>query len=108
MGYLLGGIAPLLILCKVSAAMSSRQVRDQDRLGLTTAQCRAGRALVGWDQTQLAEASGVSRGTIVGFESGRRIPIAENLGNLKKALEDAGVKFINTTKEVGVVLRIEP
>lgn len=61
---------------------------------MNAAQCRAGRALIGWSQDQLADASKVSVTTIRNFERGASIPIAANLHVLRNALEAAGVEFI--------------
>ncbi|MFL6835084.1 MAG: helix-turn-helix transcriptional regulator, partial [Xanthobacteraceae bacterium] len=40
---------------------------------------RTARAMLGWSQSQLAEAAGVSRATVVDFERGLRIPHRNNL-----------------------------
>jgi transcriptional regulator with XRE-family HTH domain len=60
------------------------------------AQCRAGRALVNWTQPHLAEAAGVSPSTLRDFESGKRVPIANNLAAIRSALEAAGITFLDT------------
>lgn len=57
-------------------------------------QCRAARAWLGWSQQQLANKSGVSASTVRDFETGRRIPIANNLRAIRRALEDAGIQFL--------------
>ncbi len=59
------------------------------------AQCRAARGLLGWKQTDLAEASKVSIATIRGFESGKTIPYRGTQLLLRQALESAGVEFID-------------
>jgi transcriptional regulator with XRE-family HTH domain len=61
---------------------------------LTPSQCRGARAMVGWSQTQLAEAAKVSRPTVVDFERGARTPYPNNLAAIRTALEAAGVEFI--------------
>jgi transcriptional regulator with XRE-family HTH domain len=50
--------------------------------------------MLGWSQGQLAEASRVSRPTIVDFERGSRAPYQNNLQAIRAALEAAGVEFI--------------
>jgi transcriptional regulator with XRE-family HTH domain len=50
--------------------------------------------LLGMDQAALAAAANVSRNTIVSFESGQRIPGANNLAAIQRALETAGVIFV--------------
>ncbi len=61
---------------------------------ITREQCRAGRALVDWTQTQLANAAHLGLSTIRDFEKDRRIPGHNNLLGIKAALEAAGVEFI--------------
>ena len=61
---------------------------------LTREQCRAGRALLDWLQSELAEAAHLSLSTIRDFEKGRRVPTHNNLVAIKQAMEAAGVQFI--------------
>lgn len=61
---------------------------------MTPAQCRAARALLNWTQPHLAEAAGVSPSTLRDFESGKRIPIANNLAAIRTALATAGVTLL--------------
>lgn len=61
---------------------------------ITTEQCRAARALLGWSQTNLAEAASTATKTIADFERGARIPYERTLQDLKDALEKAGIEFI--------------
>ncbi|WP_020187638.1 helix-turn-helix transcriptional regulator [Methylopila sp. 73B] len=68
---------------------------------ITPAQSRAARALLNWSQPELAEASKASVSTVRDFETGKRTPIANNLGAIRDALEAAGVELI----EGGVKLR---
>ncbi|SIT53136.1 XRE family transcriptional regulator (modular protein) [Mesorhizobium prunaredense] len=63
-------------------------------MGISSAQCRAGRALIGWSQDQLAMASKVAKATIANFEAGKRAPYDRTLLDLQAALETAGVEFI--------------
>lgn len=50
--------------------------------------------MLGFSQTQLAEAASVSRQTVVDFERGARTPYPNNLDAIRTALEAAGVEFI--------------
>ena len=70
-------------------------------------QMRAARALLGWTQRGLAKASGVSEPTIKLMESrGTRRSAMANVMAVKKALEDAGIVFIDPNGEgAGVRLR---
>lgn len=64
-------------------------------MSITVAQVRAARGLLGWSQTDLASASGVSRPTIADFEAGKRTPYARTIDELRRSLERAGVEFID-------------
>jgi transcriptional regulator with XRE-family HTH domain len=57
-------------------------------------QCRAARAWLNWSQTELATKAQVSNSTLRDFEAGRRVPIANNLLAIRRALEDAGMEFL--------------
>lgn len=75
---------------------------------LPPAQSRAARALIGWSQTDLANASRVSISTIRDYETEKRQPIANNLAAIRAALEQAGVQFLDngdTAGGPGVALR---
>lgn len=65
---------------------------------MTREQSRAARGMLDWSQAKLADASGVSLRTIVHFEAGRRTPIANNLMAIQRALEAAGVEFIQENR----------
>lgn len=69
-------------------------------------QLRAARALLGWSQERLAEASGVSIPTIKRLEPGEGLvqTRVDTLDKLRRALEAAGVDFTNGG-EPGVKLR---
>lgn len=62
---------------------------------ITPEQCRAGRALLGWGQDELADKAKVALKTLVDFERGNRSPRDATLNNLQSALERAGVDFID-------------
>lgn len=80
---------------------------------LTAAQIRAARALLGWSQPTLAQASGLSLPTIVRME-GQQGPgrsAATNVDAVQRALQDAGVIFLGPNElhqgGPGVRLRLE-
>ncbi len=63
-------------------------------MDITSAQCRAARGLVNLTQQDLADASRVSKRTIVSFESDTSAPNPATLEAVRRALEAAGVEFI--------------
>jgi predicted transcriptional regulator len=67
------------------------------RLTLTSEQVRAARALLRWEQLDLAKASAVSLPTIKRLEirPGRITSYASTLSALSSALENAGIEFID-------------
>jgi transcriptional regulator with XRE-family HTH domain len=62
---------------------------------ISAAQLRAARGLLGWSQSDLAEAAKIGRATIADFESGKRDPYVRTIDELRAALEAAGVEFTN-------------
>ena len=73
---------------------------------ISPAQSRAARGLLEWSQVQLATAASVSESTIRDFEKGRRVPSVNNLAAIRRALETAGVIFVEENGEgPGVRLR---
>jgi predicted nucleotidyltransferase len=61
---------------------------------LTPATCRAGRALLGISQAELARRAGLSRLTVADFERAARMPIPANLAAIRSALEAAGIDLL--------------
>ncbi len=61
---------------------------------LTPEMCRAGRALLGISQAQLARAAGVSRLTIAHFERAASKPIPVSLAAIRSALESSGIELL--------------
>jgi len=61
---------------------------------MTPAQIRAARALLGWKQTDLAEASGVSEISIKNVERGATDARGSTLSKIQAALEAAGIEII--------------
>ncbi|MGH6774621.1 helix-turn-helix domain-containing protein [Brucella tritici] len=64
-------------------------------MNITASQIRAARGLLDWSQQQLATTANVGLSTIRSFETGKRVPIANNLHAIRTALESAGVIFID-------------
>ena len=65
------------------------------------AQLRAARGLLGWSQSQLAKVSDVGLSTVRRMEGsdGPLRGTAENVWKVQRALEDAGVIFIDENDE---------
>lgn len=76
-------------------------------MSITAEQIRAARALLDWSARETAERSGVSLPTIQRAErpDSRYATQSRTLLDLQRAFEAAGVEFIGTETEPGVVLR---
>ena len=57
-------------------------------------QLRAARALLGWSQDQLSDASSIPKRTIARLELGEVTPQRRTVDTLRATLESAGVEFI--------------
>jgi DNA-binding XRE family transcriptional regulator len=80
---------------------------------VTSAQIRMARAALAWTVRDLAEKAGVHRNTIVRVEAGDASPHGSTYAVIRRALEDAGVVFIDAEDGVhsgGAALRcgVEP
>jgi transcriptional regulator with XRE-family HTH domain len=64
-------------------------------LGMSPEQSRAARGWLGWSQTELAKRASVSLSTVRDFENAHRVPIANNLDALRRAIEGAGIELLN-------------
>ena len=62
---------------------------------LTSAQCRAARALLNWSQQDLANHAAVGIVTVHQLEAGLSQPRRATLDVIRRALEAAGVEFID-------------
>lgn len=81
---------------------------EQQRDRVLREQIRAARALLGWDQTRLAEAAGVSVITVKRFEASDAAVSAETLGKIRGAVESAGVEFVIGDGHIGVIRLTKP
>jgi transcriptional regulator with XRE-family HTH domain len=61
---------------------------------LTPKQSKAARGLIGWSQSELADAAKVGRSSVADFEAGRDVS-QEIRGKMRAALTRAGIEFIN-------------
>lgn len=62
---------------------------------MTSAQVRAARGLLNWTVRDLAEKAGVHRNTVTNVETERYAGDPDTLAAIRKALEKAGVEFLN-------------
>jgi transcriptional regulator with XRE-family HTH domain len=62
---------------------------------ITSAQCRAARGLLDWTQQELADRAGLGIVTVRQFEAGLNEPRRATLEVIRRALETAGVEFID-------------
>lgn len=84
----------------LSSTIAVHEGRLHKPLMLSPAQCRAARALLNMTQAELANRSHLSHTTIRGFEAGSRSPTHNNLAGIRRALEEAGVRFTRTGVEL--------
>ncbi len=71
-------------------------VKERSIVTITSEQSRAARGLLDWSQTTLATRANLSESTVRDFEKGRRVPSINNLAALRRALEGAGVIFLDS------------
>lgn len=64
-------------------------------MSITKEQSRAARGLLGWTQMDLSAASDVSQKSIADFETGARNLRPRTVADIRRALEDGGVDFID-------------
>lgn len=61
---------------------------------ITPDQCRAARAMLNWSQTKFASKASIARATLAEFESGKRVPILNNLNSIQNTFVQEGIEFI--------------
>lgn len=69
-------------------------------------QLKAGRAIVGWSQAELAERSGVARPTVARIEALMMQPRLDTVGKLKQAFLDAGLQILDGEPAGGFSLMV--
>jgi transcriptional regulator with XRE-family HTH domain len=62
---------------------------------ITSAQCRAARGLLDWTQQELAARAGIGIVTVRQVEAGLSRPRRATLEVIKRAMEAAGIEFID-------------
>jgi transcriptional regulator with XRE-family HTH domain len=84
---------------KYASQLSNNKSLLRQALMLTPAQLRAARALVSWSRDALGEKSGTSPETVTGFETRGSDPKRSTMLKWRRALEAAGVEFLDFTDE---------
>jgi transcriptional regulator with XRE-family HTH domain len=75
---------------------------------ITAAQVKAARALLGWSQGTLADATGLGIATIKRLELSSELRgAATTLWKVQTVLEEAGVEFLAATEESGPGVRLK-
>jgi transcriptional regulator with XRE-family HTH domain len=69
-------------------------VTEEVRDSLTPAQSRAARALLGWNQRELAAKADIAISTVADFERGKRVPVPDSLDVIRTTLEANGISFL--------------
>lgn len=70
-------------------------------------QVRAARAMLGWSREELLDASGISMSALLRLESAQADTRISTLSKVVRALNQAGVEFVNREDgAIGVVLRL--
>ena len=72
---------------------------------ITARQIRAGRAMVGWSQQELADRALLSRNAVAQIERGEVDPRTSTLAAARRALEKGGVVFIPASGRQGEGVR---
>ena len=62
---------------------------------ITSKQCSAARALLGWSRKKLAVNASVSERTVIDFERGARKTYEMTIHAIRSAFEDGGIEFID-------------
>jgi transcriptional regulator with XRE-family HTH domain len=66
---------------------------------LTGQQVKAARLLLGWSQERLAAEAGIQTRTVGNFEGGKGRPLVRIVSTTQRALEAAGVIFVEENGE---------
>lgn len=76
-------------------------------MAISSAQCRAARALLRWSQDELHRRSKVAQRTIADFERDARTPFGRTLSDIREALEAGGVVFLAEDDREGGGVRLK-
>jgi predicted transcriptional regulator len=74
-------------------------------MDMSAVQCKMARAALGWGIRDLARRARISQTTVTRFENGLAKPNASTLAVMQRALEEAGIVFIDNGVGEGVHIR---
>jgi transcriptional regulator with XRE-family HTH domain len=74
---------------------------------MTPNQSKTARNLLGWNQEKLATKAKLGKRTVAAYESGETT-WDESIDAMRAAFEKAGIKFVDTVDEIGVLLAKSP
>lgn len=74
---------------------------------MTPNQSRTARSLLGWNQGRLAQKAKLGKRTVAAFESGEATR-NESVAAMRAAFDKAGITFVDTAAETGVLLAKHP
>jgi hypothetical protein len=94
-GWMHPGDAPCRGLLVQLRLLPVRVALSEDCFMITPAQCRAARALLDWPREWLASESGIGPRSIVDFERNTSGPRSVTTVALRRALEKAGIEFLD-------------
>ena len=74
---------------------------------IDSAQSRAARGLLNWNQDELAKRATIGVATVRKFENGVHMLHRNNMTAVIRAFEDAGIKFLGRNKSGGPGVRLK-
>jgi transcriptional regulator with XRE-family HTH domain len=74
-------------------------------LSLTPTQCKAARALLAWNQHELAQRAQLGTSTVADFERGKRTPTDANIEAIVSSFTAAGISFADGGVQIAAVSR---
>jgi transcriptional regulator with XRE-family HTH domain len=89
-------VPAILVTCAVKLLTALQKSRSMSTFVITSRQIRAARGLIGWTQSDLAEAAGLSRSTIAAIEkeAGNANPTLDIIQRIRTVFEESQVEFL--------------
>lgn len=95
------GLAPVSVAEPSPAKARKADNKAGDAEVITARQIRAGRALLGWTQEELAKVAKIGRATLARIEADMTNPGADTLKAIRKALMSNGVRLFDDSDGIG-------